>query len=128
MLKMGSLARPEQSYQAPVPGEPLHQGSDAKHTLTYTPAEISALLARGCCCNTTCGVTWSCSKGWGPISRETPADEASDGQARCTEQLPAWEALLHEILLIFCTFCSFSNICAKAVQTDVRVGELVENQ
>lgn len=32
------------------------------------------------------------------------------------------------ILLIFCTFCSVSNICAKAVQTDVRVGELMENQ
>ena len=32
------------------------------------------------------------------------------------------------IVLIFCIFCSFSNICAKAVQTDVCLGELTEDQ
>ena len=33
----------------------------------------------------------------------------------------------NKVILIFCTFCSCSNICAKAVQTDMCVGELVDD-
>lgn len=45
------------------------------------------------------GGTRNCSKGWGQTGGGTPADKAADGQTRCMEQLPGWEALLHEPVL-----------------------------
>ena len=81
-----------------MPGEPLHQGSDAKHTLTYTLVEVPALLTRGCCCNTACGVRQHRELCW-ELTERQPADKAADGRARCTERLPGWEALLHEPVL-----------------------------
>lgn len=99
-LKRGSLARQSKPSSHHCLGNHFTK-EVMPSTLTCILVEIPALLTTRCCSIPLVGSgsTQSCGKGWGLTSRETPAGNAADGQARCIERLPGWKALLHEPLL-----------------------------